>query len=280
MDCANLPSSWPPAPVGPAALVSEEFQILPAWSLIVSEVHPLWLCQSMFVLPWYQAGDVTITTSTPAATHRQEAQWQGLHAAVLRLQRSMLEIQVNTEGQITPVTRDFWDDLVTLADPHIRAGVGASACWCEEYEDCVQEAWVEVLRKIHLVDPDPMRGSLAGWLRAIARRTASRFLRRRARTSQMQGLPLASGAQVPDPNHVDPAIEFSMWEEMATIAVSVELLRAVEGENAYRLVNEYLTEPSALACLPLRYDLGAGKFWHLWRKTKSFLQKRLAKFEE
>jgi DNA-directed RNA polymerase specialized sigma24 family protein len=192
----------------------------------------------------------------------------------------MLEIQVDTEGQITPVTRDFWDDLVTLADPHIRAGVGASACWCEEYEDCVQEVWVEVLQRIYLVDPDPMQGSLAGWLSKIARRTASRFLRRRAREVQFQGRPLPAGAQVPDPHCMDPAIEFFMGEEKAALAESVELLRTVESENAYRLVNQYLNEPSALACLPLRIDLGTGRFWHLWRKTRKFLQKRLAPFEQ
>ena len=89
-----------------------------------------------------------------------------------------------------------------------------------------------------------------------------------------------AGAQVPDPHSMDPAIEFSMGEEKTALSEPVELLRAVESENAYRLVNQYLSDSSALEFLPLRIDLGAGRFWHLWRKTKKFLQKRLAPFEE
>jgi DNA-directed RNA polymerase specialized sigma24 family protein len=139
---------------------------------------------------------------------------------------------------------------------------------------------VPIIRFHSLVDSDPERGSLACWLRAIARRTSNRFLRRRVRATRMQGSRLPSGAQVPDPHLVDPAIASAAGEETVALAVSLEPLRDVEGEDAYRLVNQYLAESSGLAGLPLRIDLGAGKFWHLWRKTKRFLQERLAPFAD
>jgi DNA-directed RNA polymerase specialized sigma24 family protein len=280
MDCANSLLSCSPASVGLAASAGDESEILRGWSWVVSVVHPMWLCQSVLVSPEYHAGDVMMMTSSPTMPQRRPGQVRGLHAAVLRVQQSMLETQMDTQGGSTPLTSSFWDEFVTLADPHIRAGVSSRSYSCEEYEDCVQEAWVEVLRRIHLVDPDPERGSLACWLRAIARRTSSRFLRRRIRATRMQGSRLPSGAQVPDPHLVDPAIASAAVEETVALAVSLELLRDVEGEDAYRLVNQYLTESTALASLPLRIDLGAGRFWHLWRKTKRFLQKRLAPFEE
>ena len=280
LDWTNLQLPRSPAALGTASIASEVSDKLRVQFLIVLGVYPQWLCQSVLVSPDDQAGDVTIVSADSSTALRRHAQVGGLYAAVLRLQRSMMGTRVDTEGRVASLSKGAWNDLLTLAEPHIRAGIHASGCPISEVDDCHQEAWLAVLGKIHLVDPDPERGSLACWLRAIAHRTASRFLRRRAHNVRMRTQPLLSSAQLPDPHPVDPAAVLGAGEETTALATSVESLRVNVGEDAYRLVNEYLVDSSPLSSLPLRIDLGAGRFWHLWRKTKRFLRKRLAPPEQ
>ncbi len=280
MDCTDLQLPWSPmsfvfAPTGSS--VNDSLRTL-SWDVL--EACPPCLFESIFVRSDYRPSDVMITSTLPTQRLLRVKQVGGLHAAVLRLQLAVLVIRADTNGRVTTLPSGVWKDLLTLAEPHIRVGIYSSGCPISEYEDCYQEAWLAILGKIHLVDPDPDRGSLGCWLRAIARRTASRFLRRRNRNARIQGQSSLSSAQIPDPHLVDPASQYVTVEAATALAVSLELLRTHVGEDAYRLVNQYLADPSGLTGLPLRTDLGAGRFWHLWRKTKKFLRAQLVSPEK
>ena len=245
-------------------------------SFVVMAVYQQSLSFSIIVVAEFRQCDVVAAVAAPESTSRAlMTRADSLHVALLRLQLATTVTRLDTAGPVTSRPAELWNDLVTLADPHIRAAVAGCGCPRAEYEDCVQEAWGEILGCIHLVDPASERGSLAGWLRTIARRTAFRMLRRRIRNFRVQTLPMASFACLPDRHQADPATEYDAREAATALVTAVDMLRVNVGEDAHQLVLHYLVDPSALTRLSLRDDLTAGRFWHLWRKAKTFLRTRL-----
>ena len=106
---------------------------------------------------------------------------ESLTAALVRVRVASAATRTDTQGRRTKPPHSPWEDFVTLADPHIRIAVRACGCRARDVEECVQEAWLQVVKSVDRVHTDPSRGSLACWLQTIARRSACRFLRRQAR---------------------------------------------------------------------------------------------------
>lgn len=234
--------------------------------------HPVWLSLSVFVSAHFRQSDVEVTVIEEEIDHGWSADEDDLKAAVLRLQRAMTIIEADTAGRVTAVPDELWSRVVALADPHIRRVVGGSACPSSELDDCVQEVWAQIVSRILRVDAAPPAGSFAGWLHAVARRTALRFSPHRGRTARVQTLPMVSAADLPDTHESDPASNYAAREAARDLASAVGLLRANVGEQADQLVQYYLAEPSSLTRVSHHFDLTAGRFWHLWRKTKAFLR--------
>ena len=242
---------------------------------------------SFSILVWaaYQECDVVRILVCAGQDDWTARRPESLTAALVRVRVASAATRTDTQGRRTEPPHSPWEDFVTLADPHIRIAVRACGCRARDVEECVQEAWLQVVKCVDRVHTDPGRGSLACWLQTVARRSAARFLRRQARVAASAShlaaqCPWLHNAQRGDPYQPDPAAVCARRESLAVLAASVDSLRTVLGERADRLVRHYLADHSSLTCLTSRLDVTPGQFWHLWRTVKTFLRDRLEPLEE
>jgi len=73
-----------------------------------------------------------------------------------------------------------WQRFFAAYDPFIRRLVRASHIPHAEIDDCVQDVWLELIRKLSSFDYDPSRGPFAAWLTTLVRHKIARKLRHRA----------------------------------------------------------------------------------------------------
>ena len=81
----------------------------------------------------------------------------------------------------TPRACRAWERFYLLCSPVVRKIVSNSGIPRDEIDDCVQETWGEILRKLVSFDPDPRFGRFLSWLSVVTRRKIIRFTQTRAR---------------------------------------------------------------------------------------------------
>jgi RNA polymerase sigma factor (sigma-70 family) len=254
-----------------------------AW--VATAAWPRHYWHSTMLFPAFGPGHVVTIVAARESGDDTVLRTRCLHTAVARVRVAQGVTRADTYGCVSRPPSAIWNDLVALADPHIRAEVGTCAVTRGQMEECVQEAWVEVVASLPSVDPAPARGSLVAWLRTIARRSACRFLRRQARTRTPAelppaGIPWLRRACRPDPGQPDPAEQLAAIETELALARAVDSLPHALGADAHRLVRTYLHTHLNLTHLAAHLHLAPGRFWHLWRRSKTHLRSCLKPLED
>jgi RNA polymerase sigma factor (sigma-70 family) len=95
-------------------------------------------------------------------------------------------------------------------DPYIRRVVRSWNMPPADAEDCVQEAWLEIVLKLASLKYDPERGRLRNWLFMVVRRKMIHHLRRKNRRPLQPLSDPESEALSPAP---DPAAECERRED-------------------------------------------------------------------
>lgn len=99
-----------------------------------------------------------------------------LHLADLRVQR-----------RPEAASQRAWEQFYFICDPLLRAYVAAAGVSPNERADCVQEAWLRLVRELPEFDFDPKRAPFTAWLRVVARNTAIDRMRRGAQWAATGG---------------------------------------------------------------------------------------------
>jgi RNA polymerase sigma factor (sigma-70 family) len=274
-----LPSDVDNDPLARRRMICYE---LPTLSRAARDIGPSSLCLS--ILAWAQYRERDVVQILVCA---EEMKWtagrpESLNAVLARVRMAKAVSRIDTLGHVAaPETRP-WADFVTLAEPHIRFAVRASGCrGPEDIEECVQEAWLQVVQCVDRVNIDPGRGSLACWLQTLARRSACRHLRRQARAAAtprmlVKQFPGLHNPEVGDPLQPDPAVVCAACE---SLAICFDALPKGLGVRALDLVRLYMEGQCSLTGLAPQFDMTPGQFWHLWRTVKAFLRDRLEPME-
>lgn len=80
-----------------------------------------------------------------------------------------------------------WEQFYFICDPLLRAYVAAAGVAPNERADCLQEAWLRLVRELPQFDFDPRRAPFTAWLRVLARNTAIDRMRRAAQWAATSG---------------------------------------------------------------------------------------------
>lgn len=229
---------------------------------------------------WRECDVVRILVGT-AGMGWEASRPKSLNSAVARVRVAGAVIRADTQGRVAERPYGPWEDFLALAEPHIRFAVRASRCRARDVEDCVQEAWLQVVQCVDRVDLDPSRGSLACWLQTLARRSACRYLGRQARAAAtpqllVTRLPGQHDPERGDPLQPNPAVSYA---ERESLAICLDLLRKRLGARALHLVRLYMADQCSLTGIAPQLDMPPGQFWHLWRTVRTFLRNRLEAVE-
>jgi RNA polymerase sigma factor (sigma-70 family) len=90
-----------------------------------------------------------------------------------------------------------WEDFLLTHEPTVRAVVRDRPDCRHDVEDVVQEIWKVLIQQLPKLQYDPGRGTLRGWVIAVARREAARQARRLSR-SRIEALTPELAAVLPD----------------------------------------------------------------------------------
>lgn len=105
----------------------------------------------------------------------------------------------------SPEHVDAWNRFYGLLAPIIRRNVRYRAVAGEDWNDCVQDVWQEVIIGLHRLRRDSNRTRIRGWLRALARNKSVDLIRRKSRMPTMS-LNDVEDSLLSVANDSDPAI--------------------------------------------------------------------------
>jgi RNA polymerase sigma-70 factor (ECF subfamily) len=166
---------------------------------------------------------------------------------------------------------EAWQQFYDICEPCLkRFAVGCNVP-AADVEDCVQQVWAELLKKLPNFPYDPKRGRFCSWLFALVHSRAIDLLRRRrtAGLSSTQQADLCSQEET-------PAATAEKQGERATVQRVLAMLRARVSETNFRVfemrwINEWTVQEVAArlglapACVRLRAHRTKRIFERLFR---------------
>jgi RNA polymerase sigma-70 factor, ECF subfamily len=96
--------------------------------------------------------------------------------------------------------RDAWECFFQLYDPLVQRTVRAVGLRGADTRDCMQEAWMEILRRLPNFHYDPCCGRFSGWIYTLARNKAIDFRRRLIRSTKASVIGLETLVACPAPD--------------------------------------------------------------------------------
>ena len=143
---------------------------------------------SLLVTARFAARDVTVSSTLDAPLSRAVQATQALSTVNgFDTQRRLLE---DTQAYLLSRVRRVapgdsllraWDTFYGRYDSFVRRVAQACGVRRADLDDCRQEIWLEVIRKLPLLGYDHKRGRLCCWLFTLSRRKTISFLRRQGR---------------------------------------------------------------------------------------------------
>jgi RNA polymerase sigma factor (sigma-70 family) len=159
--------------------------------------------------------------------------WPGLEQR--RLEDTQALLRCLAEGGRPPLRlRRAWDEFFRLHDPFVRWAVRSQGFCGADAEDCVQEVWTAILRRLPQFEPDPSRGRFRVWIARLIHNEVVDFARRLSqRAARRVDLP----EELPCRRHLDPAVAYRRGERRRLVRHVLGHLEEQVSETNYRLVH-------------------------------------------
>ena len=133
-----------------------------------------------------------------------------------------------------PQARAAWDNFYLSCDSLIRKFTRKLGIRGADADDCTQEVWTDLLRRLPTFVHDPSRGTFSSWLYTVVRGKASDMLRRRMRRPAVP-LSRAVVANLADPDS-DPARLFDANLNRKSVQSALSQLSATSSETSFRVI--------------------------------------------
>lgn len=147
------------------------------------------------------------------------------------------------------LARHLWEEFYREYDPYIRRVVRSWNMPPADTEDCVQEAWLEIVLKLASLKYDPERGRLRNWLFMVVRRKMIHHLRRKNRRPLQPLSDPESEALSPAP---DPAAECERREDRQRAQRILAVMRRHVSKTNHEILRlRWLEDLSAVEIAPI-----------------------------
>jgi RNA polymerase sigma factor (sigma-70 family) len=142
-------------------------------------------------------------------------------------------------------------------------------------DDCIQEAWTELVQMLPAFVHDASRGPFEAWLRTVVRRTACRYARRllreiRQRTEAAPSEPICG-------RFVDPRAAHEQTELGESVREALEAFRAEVSSSAYAVLILATIDSRPSSEIARRLSLTPGNVRVLHHRTTQKLRRFLAR---
>ncbi len=244
------------------------------------ESLPIAACGSVSILALhvYDCEAVTsfCTTDAPTAKHTlacaRTKRCVEVDPRLLTDTQAYLRRQV--AGRVQERTwRQAWDRFHLLYAPLVERIVAACDVPQSDFRDCVQEVWMEIVRKLPSLNYDPQRGRFCSWLSTVTRRKVLHLLRRRGRRTPTVKIDEVE-LHLCDPDQ-DPAVIYQRSQEREYVRAAMSELRRRVSPTNYRVLHLYWIDDHSVPEIAERLDLSHQQVWYRNHRTKRKLRRLL-----
>jgi RNA polymerase sigma-70 factor (ECF subfamily) len=128
-----------------------------------------------------------------------------------------------------------WDVFFPQCDRVIRRFVATMNLRGSEADDCVQDVWAELLKRLPSFQVNPSRGRFTSWLYTIVRSKACDAIRRQTRQPGVS-LPPEIAEQLADES-TDPTLPMQRRADRQCVRDALELLKASTSDTSFRVLH-------------------------------------------
>jgi RNA polymerase sigma-70 factor (ECF subfamily) len=123
-----------------------------------------------------------------------------------------------------------WRQFYQQCDPLIRRFVRIYVSKANDTDDCTQEVWVRLIRRLRQFDYDSSRGKFSSWLYRVVRSATADYFRHEYRVNGLKHQ--APATAVPPDDRSDPAkLAEQMESDRAVDAILMTIRRNVSRPN-------------------------------------------------
>jgi RNA polymerase sigma-70 factor (ECF subfamily) len=213
-------------------------------------------------------------SSDAAESPSQYADTNVTNIDLLQQTRQYLQTLLQRQAPDTMLAH-AWDEFYRIYSALVRRFVLARGLRGADVDDCVQDVWSTVARKLSEFERPSARPGLRAWLYTVVRSKATDFVRRGLR-QPVQNLEAAVDRdQLPDHRAADPAAAVEQQWEQALLQTALDELRARVSELSYRVLElrvlEGRSEAETAAALNLQPEQVRYRKYRTQRKLQAIL---------
>jgi RNA polymerase sigma-70 factor (ECF subfamily) len=164
-----------------------------------------------------------------------------------------------------------WEEFFRIYNPLIGRLTVACQVPRDSHDDCVQQVWVEVVKKLPAFRYDPRRGRLLTWLNRITRGKAI-DLRRRRSCRPTHNLTARQQADLPG-TETDPAAAYERRRQREAVWFVLGELRSQVSECSYRVLYLRWVEGRTAAETAAAVGLTAPQVWFREYRMKNHFRR-------
>jgi len=206
-------------------------------SIETDRIYPADVENHQIIVSTHNCFDLRYTFCSVAAVNDRDAaqrSWpQGADPQLLLRTQAYLKARADN-CEPGSAQREAWDRFFKIYDPFVRRSVAAWHLRPWDTEECVQLAWVEIVRKLPDLKFDPQLGTFRGWLAKIIRCQVCDFLagekRRRFSESTIEEFVL------PGDESNDPAELAMRRESRLLVRRMIQDLQREVSETSYQVM--------------------------------------------
>ena len=165
--------------------------------------------------------------------------------------------------------RKAWEQFYTHNDPLVRQITRAHRIPGSDVENCVQEVWLEIVRKLGSFDCNPLRGRFRSWIGTLVERKVARFAKDRSR--RVVATLDESNAFLICPDG-DPVAHFEQECRCRMVRLALVQLEHEVSSSTYQVIRLRWIEQKSVAEAGLRLELTSEQVYH--RNTRGLRKLR------
>ncbi|TVP99377.1 MAG: sigma-70 family RNA polymerase sigma factor [Planctomycetaceae bacterium] len=289
-DCELFHSSVKTGGERPTGVVRD-----PAWLLCMSEFHS-WahgsariLCVSIpqrqileklaILVAWQRLPAISVfdTLENPAPARRLAP--EDVDRELLHRVQGYLTLDSSAIDRGSAIG-EAWERFFARFDPLVRATVLGCSVSPDEFEDCVQEAWIEIAQKLPALRFDAGRGRLQGWLCLLVRRRTLKCLRQIHQAARNLPTAQASVDAVVCFRFHEPPVVCRRRESRERLHAAVAEFRDRVSATSYGVLQLISLENRSVAETGRRLGLAPSQVWARHHRAKAKLRQFLQQREE
>ncbi len=202
--------------------------------------------------------------------HEPETPLSLLHDAQAYLQR-LLRRQAPDS-----VLSEAWEEFYRVYNELIRRFVIARGMRHADVDDCLQEVWGAVAKKLVDFERPKGRPGLRAWLYTLVRNKATDLIHRKARQPAKSLGQQSQAPAEPPGNDPDPADVYERQWESAMLQTAIEELRTEISELNYRVLQMRLLEARDVADVAQALDIPLAQVRYRQHRMLKKLRARMA----